>query len=140
MRTEEMLSLEEKKLSAFVDFSKIMLQKFDKISVESNNLILGKDDKKIKLAIKENQVLVKKSLNERYGKQIIELEKQKISLSELKDLPIIDYEKQQKIKDYIDDLVFVLYFNIGLEKLGLNQAEKIKAKCSKNSYYKLLKN
>jgi len=53
-------------------------------------------------------------------------------------LLIIDYEKQQKIKDYIDDLVFALYFNIGLEKLGLNHAEKIKAKCSRNPYYKLV--
>jgi len=136
--TEQMLKLEETKLSDFVDFSKVMLQKFDKVSVESNDLILEKDDEKIKLTIKENQGLVKKSLSEKYGGQIIELEKQKISLSELKDLPIIDYEKQQRIKDYIDDLVFALYFNIGLEKLGLNQAEKIKAKCSRNSYYKLV--
>ena len=136
--TEEMLVLEEKTLSDFVDFSKVMLQKFNKASVESNNLILEKDDEKIKLAIKENQGLVKKSLDERYGKQIIELEKQKISLLELKDLPIIDYEKQRKIKDYINDLVFALYFNIGLEKLGLNHAEKIKAKCSQNPYYELV--
>jgi hypothetical protein len=139
-RTEEILALEEKRLTDFVDFSKVMLQKFDKVSVEGNDLILEKDDEKIKLTIKENQGLVKKSLNEKYGKQIIELEKQKISLSELKDLPIIDYEKQQKIKDYIDDLVFALYFNIGLEKLGLNQAERIKAKCSQNPHYKLISN
>jgi len=137
-RTEEMLALEEKRLSDFVDFSKVMFQKFDRVLVEGNDLILEKDDERIKLAIKENQGSVKKSLNERYGKQIIELKKQKISLSELKDLPIIDYEKQQKIKDYLDDLVFALYFNIGLEKLGLNQAEKIQAKCSRNPYYKLV--
>jgi len=139
-RTEEILALEEKRLTDFVDFSKVMLQKFDKVSVEGNDLILEKDDEKIKLAIKGNQGLVKKSLNEKYSKQMIELEKQKISLSELKDLPIIDYEKQQKIKDYIDDLVFALYSNIGLEKLGLNHAEKIKAKCSRNPYYKLVNN
>ncbi len=136
--TEELLKLEEKKLSDFVDFSKIMLQKFGRVLVEGNNLILEKDAEKIKLAITENQGLVKKSLNEKYGKRIIKLEKQKISLSELKDLPIIDYGKQEKIKDYIDDLVFASYLNIGLEKLGLNHAEKIKAKCSKNPYYKML--
>jgi hypothetical protein len=136
--TEEMLTLEEKTLSDFVDFSKVMTQKFNRVSVGGDDLILEKDDEKIKLTIKENQGLVKKSLNERYGKQIIELEKQKISLSQLKDLPIIDYKKQQKIKDYIDDLVFALYLNIGLEKLGLNQAEKIKSKCSRNPYYKLV--
>jgi hypothetical protein len=137
-KTEEMLFLEEKKLSDFVDFSKVMLQKFDKVAVENDDLILEKDDGKNKLAIKENQGLVKKSLNERYSKQIIELEKQKISLSELKDLPIIDYEKQQKIKSYIDDLVFALYFNIVLNKLGLTEAEKIKEKCSQNIYYNLV--
>jgi hypothetical protein len=136
--TEEMLALEENKLSDFVDFSKVMLQKFDRVSIEGNNLILEKDDAKIKLAIKENLGLIKKCLNEKYGKQLIDLETQKISLSELKYLPIIDYEKQQKIKNYIDDLVFALYFNIGLEKLGLNQAEKIKEKCSKNPYYRMI--
>ena len=46
--------------------------------------------------------------------------------------------KELKIKDYIDDLVFALYLNIGLEKLGLNHAEEIKAKCSRNPYYKLV--
>lgn len=137
---EEILTLEEKKLSDFVDFSKVMLQKFDKVSVEDNDLILEKDGEKIKLVIKENQGLVKKSLNKKHGKQIIELEKQKISLSELKDLPIIDYEEQQKIKDYIDDLVFALYFRVGLEGLGLNKADKIKEKCSKNPHYKLVSN
>jgi len=137
-RVEELLSLEEKVLSDFVDFSKVMLQKFGKISVRGNNLILEKEGEEIKLIIKENQDLIKKSLNEKYGKQIVELEKQKITLSELKDLPIINYEKQQNIKDYIDDLVFALYFSIVLEDLGLNKAEKIKAKCSKNPYYELI--
>jgi len=137
-QTEEMLALEEKNLSDFVDFSKVMLQKFDKVSVEGNDLILEREGKKIKLPIKEHQSLIKKILNKKYGKRIIELEKRKVTLSELKNLPIIDYEKQRKLKDYIDDLVFALYFNIGLEKLGLNQAKNIKAKCSKNRYYKLV--
>jgi hypothetical protein len=137
-KVEEMLNLEDMKLSDFVDFSKVMLQKFDKISVEGNDLILERDNKKIKVAIKEKKDLVKKVLNEKYGKQVIDLEKQKISLSELKDLPIIDYEKQRKIKNYIDDLVFALYFNIKLENLGLNKTEKIKEKCSKNPYYRLM--
>ncbi len=137
-KTEEMLALEKKILSDLVDFSKVMLQKFDEISVESNNLILEKDDKEIKLAIKENRNLIKKVLLDKYGKGEINLGKQKIILSELKNLPIIDFEKQQAIKDYIDDLVFALYFNIGLANLGLNKAEEIKAKCSKNPYYELL--
>lgn len=131
----EMVTLESKKMSDFVDFSKIMLQKFDMVSVEGNNLILEKDGEKTKFTIKEKEGLIKKTLSEKYGKQMIE---QKIALSELKNLPIIDYEKQRKLKDYIDDLVFALYFRTPLQKLGLNKAEEIKVKCSKNPHYKLL--
>ncbi len=137
-RTEEMLALEEKKLSDFVDFSKVMLQKFDRVYVEGNNLILEREDKKIKLAIKENQRLIEKVINEKYGKKLIKSDEEKVTLSELKALPIIDYEKQREIKNYIDDLVFALYFNIRLEKLGLNQAQEIKAKCLRNPYYELV--
>lgn len=137
-KIEEMLNLEDKTLSSFIDFSKVMIQKFDKVLVEDNDLILEKDGEKIKLTIKENQILIKKVLLEKYDKQTFKLEEQKITLSELKDLPIIDFEKQRKIKDYIDDLVFALYLNIGLEKLGLEQAEKIKEKCSRSPYYKLV--
>ncbi len=135
--TEEMLGLEENKLSDFIDFSKVMVQKFDKVSVRANNLVLEKNNEKIKLTIKENRDLIKKVLAEQYGKRIIDLEKQKITLSGLKDLPIIDYAEQQKLKDYVDDLVFALYFNIGLEELSVNQAEKIKTKCARNPFYKL---
>ncbi len=135
--TEEMLVLEEKKLSDFVDFSKVMLQKFNKVSVEENNLILEKNDKRIKLAIKENKGLIKKALAEKYNKQILNLEKQKITLAELKDLPIIDYDKQRKLKDYIDDLVFALYFKVSLSKdlLREQNCTKIKNSCSKSKYY-----
>ncbi|MCX6759100.1 MAG: Eco57I restriction-modification methylase domain-containing protein [Candidatus Nealsonbacteria bacterium] len=135
---EKMLKLGEETLSHFVDFSKVMLQKFDNVSVESNNLILEKDKEKIKIHIKGGKNLVKKTIDEKYNSKGLKLEKSIISLSELKTLPIIDYDKQQELKNYIDDLVFALYFNIGLEGLGLNKAEKIKAKCSKNPYYKLV--
>ena len=137
-QTEEMLALEEFKLSDFVDFSKVMIQKFDNVFVEEQKLILEKENKKIKLLIKNEEKLVGKVVNEKYGKKGLSLEKSKIDLRELKNLPVINFEKQQKIKDYIDDLVFSLYFNIGLEALGLNKAEKIKDKCSKNLYYKLV--
>lgn len=131
--TEELLRLEDKILSDFVDFSKIMVQKFDSVSVENSNLILEKNKEKIKIEIKGDKDLVKKILDEKYNKIAI-------SLSELKTLPIIDYVKQQKLKNYIDDLVFVLYFRINLENLGLNKASEIKAKCSKNLHYKLVSN
>ncbi len=137
---EEILKLEERTLSDFVDFSKVMRQKFDNVLVEGNDLVLKNDDEEIKLVIKENKNLISRVISEKCNNQSLSLEKQKIALSELRDLPLVDFERQQKIKDYIDDLVFALYFNIGLEKLGLNRAEKIKAKCSRNPYYNLVKN
>ncbi len=138
-QAEELLASEEKTLSDFVDLSKVMVQKFDSVSVESGNLILEKDEDKIKIQIRGDKKLVKKIIDEKYNKGL-KLDKLTISLSELKTLPIIDYDRQQELKDYIDDLVFALYFNIGLESFGLNKADKIKTNCSKNPYYKLVNN
>jgi hypothetical protein len=136
-----MLRLEDKILAYFVDFSKIMVQKFDSVSVENDNLILGKDKEKIKIEIKGDKNLIQKTINEKYNKELkLKLNKVDINLSELKTLPIIDYEKQQKLKNYIDDLVFSLYFRINLENLGLSRASEIKAKCFKNPHYKLISN
>lgn len=136
-QTEEVLALEEKTLSDLADFSRVMVQKFDSVSVENGDLILGKDKDKIKVQIRGDKSLVKKIIDEKYNKGL-KLDKLTISLAELKTLPIIDYGKQQELKSYIDDLVFALYFNIGLESLGLNKADKIKVKCSKNPYYNLV--
>jgi hypothetical protein len=137
-RTEEILALEKETLSDFVDFSKIMIQRFDTISVKDNNLILGKDDKKFELPIKKDTKLIEEIIKENYYSDNLDIKKQKINLSELKSLPIIDLEKQKQLKDYIDDLVFTLYFNIPLENLGLNKSEEIKVQCSKNPHYKLV--
>ncbi len=135
--TEGLLKLEEKTLSNFVDFSKVMVQKFDSVFVESGNLILEKDKDKIKIQIRDDKSLVKKIIDEKYNKGL-KLDKLAINLSELKTLPIIDYDKQQELKNYIDDLIFALYFNIKLENLDLNKVAEIKIKCSENPHYKLI--
>lgn len=62
---EEMLGLEEKTLADFVDFSRVMIQKFDRVSVDGDNLVLEKDKEKVKLPIKENKDIIKKALAER---------------------------------------------------------------------------
>jgi len=139
-KTKQMLDLEKVKLSDFVDFSKIMIQKFDDAVVDSGKLILKNDKKNIQLSIKANMSLIKENIAKKYNTKTLGLEKKQINLSELKALAMIDYKKQQKIKDYIDDLVFALYLNIGLNNLGTNKAKQIKAKCSKNPYYKLINN
>ena len=139
-RAQEMLISEEKRLSDFVDFSKIMIQKYDSVLVKNCHLVLKWDNGAIKIDIRENLNLIKKVIYEKYNKKGLISDKQSISLSELKDLPVIDYEKQNQIKEYIDDLIFALYFNIPIENLGLNKAIEIKSKLLNNKYYNLIKN
>jgi hypothetical protein len=137
-RTEEMLSLEEVKLSDLVDFSRVLIQKFDAVAVKGNSFVLYKDKRERKLKIKSNKALVQKTTADKYGSDELQFEPRKITLSELKSLPAIDFEKQTALKDYIDDLVFALYFNIRLTKVGFNYVAEIKKLCQKNKFYKLL--
>lgn len=137
-RTEELIALEKYILSDFVDFSKIMLQKIDNISVENKTLLLKNDSRIINLPINENAKLVEKTIEEKYKNEKLNLDEHKIDMLELKELPIIDSERQKFLKNYIDDLVFALYFNIPLENLGINKAKVINEICAKNPYYKLI--
>ena len=137
---EDLLNLEGKILSNFVDFSNIMVQKFDRVLVKDCHLILKWNNEVTKLDIRENLNLIKKVIYEKYNKMDLISDKQSINLSELKDLPVIDYEKQNQIKEYIDDLIFALYFNIPIENFGLNKAIEIKSKLLNNKYYNFIKN
>ncbi|HEX7455944.1 MAG TPA: hypothetical protein VF303_00560, partial [Candidatus Nanoarchaeia archaeon] len=133
--TERMLLGEDKRLSDFVDFEKILTQKFDEVRVVDNNLVFKSGEKELTLSIKENMSLVKKTVEEEFGKGKLALDPSKISFSELKNLPVIDFDAQINLKYYIDDLVFALYFNVGLEKLGLNYSQEVRAKCAKSPYH-----
>ncbi len=138
-QTAELLTLEVSRLSDYIDFSSVMVQRFDKVSIEGNKIVLEKDKSKTKYTIRSNIEKVKKAISEEYGcDQLIDMEKKTITLSELKDLPVIDLGKQSKIKDYIDDLVFALYFNVPIKSLGLSKASNIKGACKNNKYYKLV--
>ncbi len=136
--TKEMLAMEEVILADLVDFSGVMMQKFDNVLVKGNNLVLCKDKKERKLKITSKKALVKKTIDDKYGSEELQFEGKRIALSELKSLPTIDLEKQAELKDYIDDLVFALYFNIPLTKVGSKHRSEIKKECQKNKFYKLL--
>ena len=136
-RTEEMLSLEKVSLSDLVDFSKIMMQKSDGVGVEERKLILRKGQKKTRLTIESGAAIVEKAIAERYASEELEFDGGKILLNELKDLPVIDFQKQTALKDYIDDLVFALYFNVPLGKVGFEYADEIKKACRNSQYYRL---
>jgi len=131
-QTEKMLKLEQIKLSDLVDFHRgASMQKFDDAKVEKNNLVLIKNGKAVKLKIKKSADLINKTISNLVGDDKLLLEKKKIILNKLKELPIIDFELRDKIKDYIDDLVFVLYFNVSIGDIGFKRDKAIRGKCKK---------
>ena len=88
----------------------------------------------IEQKIKRKSDLVKSVIEEKFSTN------DEISLNELKFSDCIDKEEQNIIKDYIDDLVFALYFNIDIKELGLSNSEKIKKLCQKNNFYSYIYN
>jgi hypothetical protein len=137
-RTEQMLALEEKTLSDFVDFSGVLVQKLDDVQVAGNTLVLVHDKQKIELQIKGDTELVAGTITEKFGTEGLKLEKPRISLSELRNMQVIDFERQAQLKDYIDDLVFALYFDVPLEDVSPEKSTEIRVACSRSKYYRLL--
>jgi hypothetical protein len=133
-----MLSLEEKTLSDFVDFSEILIQKFKDISIRGNHLILIDGNIKNKLKITGDPTLVENALSQLLWKNELPLEHRKIRLSELRHLPVIDFQRQAQLKKYIDDLVFALYFKVHLEEVGFEKAGIIEKTCEKSKFYKIV--
>lgn len=138
--TEELLELEKAILADLVDFSGVMAQKFDSASVEGNYLVLKRGKRETKLPIKKDEGLVKKIVGGESEELKLDFEGKVILLSELMSVQVINFEKQRTIKDYIDDLVFALYFNIDIPKSKLNKPETIKKLCQKNKFYKTIQN
>lgn len=136
-QTDQILKLEEVLLSDLVDFSGVTMQKFDSAEVVGSNLILKKEGKEIKCPIKKDLDLVKKVIRDSFGDNKL-LSDEKINLSELKSSLVIDFEKQKALKDYIDDLVFTLYFNVPIKKVGFDKTGEIKARCEENKFYKVI--
>lgn len=133
--TEQLLDLEKLTFTDLIDFPSVLKQKFDTVRVEGNNLILEEDSEKIELLIKENPSLVSRTIDRYYKYDGLILKDETISLSELMSLPTIDFEKQKEIKDFIDDLVFCLYFNVNVPKDKVSDAEFVKSLCQKNKFY-----
>ncbi|RLB79460.1 MAG: hypothetical protein DRH17_13790, partial [Deltaproteobacteria bacterium] len=97
---KDMLAFEEVKLTDLVNFSKVMMQKFDGVKVKGNNLVLYRSTRERKLKIKKNKALVEQTITSNYASEKLGFEREAIRLSELKSLPCIDFEKQAQLKDY----------------------------------------
>jgi hypothetical protein len=114
------------------------VQKLDDVQVAGDTLVLIYDNRKTGLQIKGDTELVAGTIEEEFGIEALNLEKHRISLSELRNMQVIDFKKQATLKNYIDDLVFALYFDIPLKKVSLEKAHEIRHACSKSKYYQLL--
>jgi len=137
---EDIINIEKVVLAELVDFSKVMMQKFDSISVKDDTIVLFWNKKQKKLKILSNIAIVRQAIASQYTNDELEFEPRQITLTELKALPVIDFDKQKELKQYVDDLVFALYFNIKLAKVGFEHADQIRKACKKSKYYKLIYN
>jgi len=109
--TEQMLDLENITLKIFVDFSNLMVQKFDSIEVRKNNLVLTSNNKEYSCKIENGQEeFVKKVISANYFDNGLVFNKESVTLQELKNLEAIDFEAQSELKNQIDSLVYELYF------------------------------
>ncbi|MDO8550011.1 MAG: Eco57I restriction-modification methylase domain-containing protein [Ignavibacteria bacterium] len=135
-QTEKMLGMEKQTFGDLVDFKNVLMQKFDSAEMDSNHLILHYKDNSAKCKILSHPKLVEETI---YNIEQGELfNKEETSITELKHSITYDKPLQQQIKNYIDDLVFALYFKIKLSELGFQNREAIKDACSKNKFYKLI--
>ncbi|RLA06859.1 MAG: hypothetical protein DRQ51_08035 [Gammaproteobacteria bacterium] len=132
-QTENLLLLELHQLKHFVEFT-TTLQKFKSIATKDNYLILtDMDNNKIPQKITVKPDFIKSFINDNFNQN--DTQNETISLKTLKHTEAIDKKEQDKIKNYIDDLVFCLYFNIEIKKVGLEHAKTIKTICQKNEFY-----
>ncbi len=126
-QTEKLIHLESLQLRNFVDFT-TSKQKFEKVIVEKNNLVLI--DKKGNTTVQNitNKINLVQNI-------VLQFEKStNINLSDLKYAQVIDLEQQNKIKQNIEYLIFALYFEPQLQTI-----EYLKELCEKNSYYQYIK-
>jgi hypothetical protein len=139
--TLKLLEMEKNTLSDLVDFKGLMLQKFDNLEVRENNLIIRYKENEAKCKIIDNLNLVEDIvLNLMNSTNKIGLFNQDGtgSISILKSLTAFDKEYQAKLKNYIDDLVYALYFKINLIQLSFENAVEIKNTCAEHQYYQLV--
>ena len=138
-QTEKMLDLEDVLLKDIVDFSNVLMQKFTHIEIKNKSLMLSAGNNIVTVKIPVNKIkIIENAINEEYFEKGI-LTKE-INLTELKNLTVVDFEKQTKIKKYIDDLIFALYFNVEIKNIGIENSVEIENICKQNEFYDLINN
>jgi hypothetical protein len=106
---------------------------FDNLRIKDNDLIIRYKSKEFRCKITGDPKIVNLILDTK-------LFKEEKPISELKQLSVYDLEYQKSLKEYIDDLVFALYFKIKLQNIGYKFKNEIKATCRKHKYYSIVNN
>jgi hypothetical protein len=132
---EELLSAEDSVLSLFVDFSSILLQEFDRVEVSGKTLVLTKDKAKSILKIEGKTDLIATLIASKCCENGLYTP---FKLNELRNLQVIDSQRQELLKRFIDDLVFALYFNVPLSTQNIRNESKTHIACADNKFYKLV--
>lgn len=135
-QAEILLSLENSTSTDLVDFKNLLQQKFDSVKVKGNDLVICYKENCIRCNITGNPALVQQTLADNLFS--LTDENGIGSVSELKNLPVIDFTLQQEIKNYIDDLVYSLYFNVKQLDIGFENRDRVHAACLKHKYYNLI--
>ncbi len=104
-----------------------MMQHFDNITVDNDLLILQNGNQKINCKIIKNKELIKSYFENQNINSAL------LTLTNLTNLYIIDYEKKNEKLNKINDLVFALYFNLEASNL-----EDISEICKENKCYNYL--
>ncbi len=133
---EKIIDLENTFLSDIVDFKGILQQKFDSVKVQGDKLVICYKTNCVKRDITGNADLLQNILNENLSSLIDETGVGIIS--ELKKLRVVNFELQKQIKEYVDVLVFALYFKINLPATRFSNRDDARTACAKHKYYKLI--
>jgi hypothetical protein len=131
----QLISLEDVKLRELVDFSDVLMQKFTAARVTEKYLVLTKSHIEVRARIKERGDLVGKIIASIFGNEQEMFDGKDISLSSLKNAPVVDADRAAGLFKQIDVLVFALYFGIDLTKSVVNRAVAVTGLCAKNEYF-----
>ena len=118
------------------DFKGILQQKFDSVEVQGNKLVICYKSNCVKCNITGNAALVQQTLTDNLTS--LTDENGIGSISDLKNLSVIDFATQGEIKNYIDDLVFSLYFKVKQLDIGFTNRTKVHSACARHKYYQLI--
>ena len=130
--TEKMLLLENVTLKDLVDFSGLMVQRFESLNVKDGDLVLGYNTKEYRQKIACSKMeFVKHLISEKLCNNRLNFGLSGITISELKNLEAIDFEEQKNIKKHIDNLVFALYFNVDIPENQIDDVEFVQNECKK---------